>query len=191
MQPLTTIRREKRVNVGQGMSLVTADPEHVLTTVLGSCVACCLYDPRLQIGGMNHFLLAEPRAGLAGIGGGIEAERYGLYAMELLINDMLKNGSSRPQMRAHLYGGANLHDGMRAIGTANAAFAQRFLEDDGIRLSYSHLGGSQARRIDFRATSGQVRCRVVDVPPVPVVAPAGSTGDVELFGSARTEATGR
>jgi len=171
-----------RMTVSQGTRHVTDDPSMVLTTVLGSCVACCLYDAHARIGGMNHFLLAEPHAGTAY--GGAEAERYGLYAMELLVNDMLKAGSIRLHLRAHLYGGANLHRGMHAIGTANANFARRFLEADGIPILHSHLGGTQARRVDFRAAMGQARCRVVEEDVAPVVrrpAAMATLGEVELF----------
>lgn len=153
------ISREYRINVVQGTNYVTDNPEAVLTTVLGSCVACCLYDPVQRIGGMNHFLLPEPHADIAH--DSAEAERYGLLAMELLINAMLKHGATRGDMRAHLYGGANMHSGMQAIGTNNAAFARTFLKNDGIVLSHAHLGGGSARRIDFRAALGQTRCRVV------------------------------
>lgn len=173
---------EQRINVIQGTTFVTEDQNVVLTTVLGSCVACCLFDPVLKVGGMNHFLLSEPRNGLQRDSS--EAERYGSYAMELLVNDMLKHGSSRGRMRAHIYGGANLHAGMQAIGTANADFARRFLASDGIQLSHSNLGGTSARRVDFRAALGQARCRIVEAEvPVetrrPVAAP--KLGEVELF----------
>lgn len=175
--------RERRINVIQGTTYVTDDPQVVLTTVLGSCVACCLFDPYAKVGGMNHFLLSEPRAAM--VRDSAEAERYGLYAMELLVNDMLKYGATRGRMRAHLYGGANLHSGMQAIGTSNASFARKFLDDDGIQLSHSHLGGISARRVDFRAALGQARCRVVESEvPVevrrPAIAPA-KLGEVELF----------
>jgi chemotaxis protein CheD len=171
-----------RRTVGQGTRYVTNDPAIVLTTVLGSCVACCLYDGHMKTGGMNHFLLAEPGGGIAH--GDTEAKRYGLYAMELLVNDMLKAGSIRPHLRAHLYGGANLHRGMQAIGTTNADFARRFLEADGIPIIHDHLGGTLARRIEFRAAMGQARCRVVEEDIAPVsrrLAVAAPTGEVELF----------
>jgi len=177
-------RIEKRINVLQGTSLVTADRNVVLTTVLGSCIATCLYDPIAHVGGMNHFLLSHP----AGFDGADAAEsaRYGVYAMEVLINEMLKAGAIRSRLRAHLYGGANLHAGMKSIGTANARFAEEFLRDDGIPLVHSHIGGNEARRVDFRAALGQARCRVVHnvvvqerkVEPAPA---AKGAGDVELF----------
>ena len=168
--------------VVQGESEVSRDPSITLTTVLGSCVACCLYDATAGIGGMNHFLLPVPPEREWRQNG--EAERYGLYAMEVLVNEMLKRGATRPTMRAHLYGGANLHAGMRAIGTANDRFARTFLHADRIALVRSDTGGSQARRLDFQPASGRVRCRAIqdhmtDAAPARAVAPVG--GDVELF----------
>lgn len=182
--PDTILLPEKRVNVIQGMTHVTSDPSVVLTTVLGSCVAACLFDGVAGVGGMNHFLLSEPRHGDLALGG--EAERYGAYAMELLINEMLKAGASRGRMKAHLYGGANMHAGMQEIGSANARFAVEFLSRDGIPLTLKNLGGTSARRVDFRAVKGQARCRVLsDQPPPaelrPTPTPAASVGDVELF----------
>jgi len=172
-----TIRR----NVLQGEFEVSRDPDVVLTTVLGSCIACCLHDPVARIGGMNHFLLASPPSSRSGLGD--DARRYGLYAMELLVNEMIKLGAVRATMRAHLYGGANMHSGMRAIGTENTRFAEEFLRADGIELVRSDTGGVQARRLDLQPATGRVRCRSVqgDVPQAPVARVPVTTGDVELF----------
>lgn len=172
-----TIRR----NVLQGEFEVSRDPDVVLTTVLGSCIACCLHDPVARIGGMNHFLLASPPNSRSGLGD--DARRYGLYAMELLVNEMIKLGAVRATMRAHLYGGANMHSGMRSIGTENTRFAEEFLRADGIELVRSDTGGVQARRLDLQPATGRVRCRSVqgDVPQAPVARVPVTTGDVELF----------
>lgn len=182
--PGTIVLPEKRINVIQGMTHVTSDPGVVLTTVLGSCVSACLFDGIAGVGGMNHFLLSQPRHGDLGMDGA--AERYGAYAMELLINEMLKAGASRSRMKAHLYGGANMHAGMQEIGSANARFAIDFLARDGIPLTFSNLGGTSARRVDFRAVKGQARCRMLadQSPPVetrPTPIAVASVGDVELF----------
>lgn len=170
-----------RITVVQGMTYVTAAPV-ILSTVLGSCVACCLYDATAHVGGMNHFLLAEPHRGITCDQG--EGERYGVFAMELLVNEMLKAGAVRDRLRAHLYGGANLHAGMQAIGTTNASFARGFLERDRIPLIHSDLGGTCARRVDFRASLGQARCRVIEnevaIQPVRAM-PRQEIGNVELF----------
>ncbi len=169
--------RPVRLTVMQGQARVSGDPRVELTTVLGSCIACCLYDPSSNVGGMNHFLLAEPTNGR-----GVD-EQYGAYLMEVLVNEMLAYGASRAAMRAHLYGGANMHTGMRRIGSANAAFATNFLNSERIELVRSSLGGAQARRVDFRPARGQARCRLVDevVAPQPTIRSAATRGDVELF----------
>lgn len=170
-----------RHNIVQGEFEVSRDPDLVLTTILGSCIACCLFDPVARIGGMNHFLLASPPNSVNGLAD--EARRYGLYAMELLVNEMIKQGAARVTMRAHLYGGANLLSGMRAIGTENARFAQEFLRADGIQLARADTGGVQARRLDFQPATGRVRCRLVqgDFPQVQVARAPVPAGDVELF----------
>lgn len=175
--PSTALVRPVRLTVMQGQARVSGDPRVELTTVLGSCIACCLFDATSNVGGMNHFLLAEPKGGR-----GVD-EHYGAYLMEVLINEMLAYGATRPAMRAHLYGGANMHSGMTRIGSANAAFATAFLEQERIPLVRSSLGGNQARRVDFRPARGQARLRLVDdtVAPQPIERPAATRGDVELF----------
>ncbi|MDE1915777.1 MAG: chemotaxis protein CheD [Sphingomonadales bacterium] len=171
-----------RITVMQGQARVSAGPRVELSTVLGSCVATCLYDPEVEVGGMNHFLLAEPPAGMAT---GDFDEHYGVYLMELLINEMLAHGAAKPRLRAHLYGGANLNSGLARIGTRNAEFARQFLSDERITVVREDLGGSHARRVDFRPARGQVRCRAVETTMVPETRPTPrpmvSRGDVELF----------
>ncbi|WP_066651424.1 MULTISPECIES: chemotaxis protein CheD [Sphingomonas] len=180
-QPIDTAasapRPPVRLTVMQGQARVSGDPRVELTTVLGSCIACCLFDPTSNVGGMNHFLLSEPKGGR-----GVD-EHYGAYLMEVLINEMLAYGASRMALRAHLYGGANMHSGMTRIGSANAAFAVNFLEQERIPLVRSSLGGVRARRADFRPAHGQARFRFVDesFAPQPTPTPAASRGDVELF----------
>jgi chemotaxis protein CheD len=172
----------QRLTVMQGQIRVSAEPGVELSTVLGSCVASCLFDPEARIGGMNHFLLAEPPAS-HGVGD-IDVQ-YGVFLMELLINEMLNRGAVKKRLRAHLYGGANLHVGMTPIGSANCAFAKSFLQRERIPLLREDLGGSCARRIDFRPASGQVRCRSVEnalaPEPKPTIRTGRASGDVELF----------
>ena len=86
-----------RLHVGQGEHLITGDPEVMLTTILGSCVAMCLRDPVARIGGMNHFLLPSGR-----MDGADEGRRYGAYAMEVLINGVLSAGGRRDRLEAKL-----------------------------------------------------------------------------------------
>jgi chemotaxis protein CheD len=172
----------ERITVMQGQALVSGEARVEMSTVLGSCVALCLFDPDARLGGMNHFLLAEPPA--SGNGGPVD-EYYGTYLMELLVNQMLGRGARKSRLKAHLYGGANVNRNMMRIGTANADFARSFIQREGIELLRSDLGGTNARRVEFRPASGQVRCRHVEdrfAPPVqPNTRPAKATGDVELF----------
>jgi chemotaxis protein CheD len=148
---------EQRITVMQGAAEVSDRPGTILTTILGSCVAACLYDPIARVGGMNHFLLAEPGHG----GSGGQDEAFGVYLMEILINAMLKHGASRSRLRAHLYGAANFHPRMAFVGQSNAAFARQFLEQEGIPCLRADLGGRQARRVEFDAVEGRARALIV------------------------------
>lgn len=172
----------ERVTVMQGSALASASPSVEYSTVLGSCVATCLYDPEAHVGGMNHFLLSEPPASTPGIQ--ID-EHYGVYLMELLVNEMLGKGARKQRLKAHLYGGANVNRNMMRIGSMNADFAREFLRREGIALMREDLGGTQARRVDFRPASGQVRLRTVEdrfAPSIPSTPrPVVARGDVELF----------
>ncbi len=176
----------RHIGIIQGDRGVSADPQIMYSTVLGSCIAACLYDPDARVGGINHFLLGEPQPGQ--VVDAAAAHRYGVHAMELLVNDMLRHGARRERLRAHLYGGANLHAGMRAIGSDNAAFAIRFLQQDRIPLVVRDLGGTSARRVDFQPALGRSRAKLVRdtaVPPPPrrpLPPPAAvDSGDLDLF----------
>jgi chemotaxis protein CheD len=171
----------RRITVMQGQARASNEAGLSLTTVLGSCIACCLFDPLAGVGGMNHFLLAEPPQGR---GAGELDENYGAYLMEVLINQMLGLGASKGRMKAHLYGGANMHRAMLKIGTINGQFAQSFLERERIPVVHADLGGSVARRVEFLPALGKARCRSVAaeiVAPEPVQRAPRATGDVELF----------
>ena len=171
-----------RVTIVQGEAKASTDPRVEMSTILGSCVATCLFDPVARVGGMNHFLLAEPPAHVRNQ---TFDSDYGLFLMELLINEMLALGAHKSRMRARLYGGANLNPDLSPIGTANAAFARQFLERENIPKVFEDLEGTQARRIQFRPASGQVRARLVPAETAPTQKPLGrpqsALGTVELF----------
>ncbi|CUH82419.1 chemotaxis protein CheD [Tropicibacter naphthalenivorans] len=172
--------REKLTNVIQGDYFISEDPSEVLTTVLGSCIAVCLYDTQRKIGGMNHFLLPS-RDGQDG-----ENVRYGAYAMELLINGLLKKGAMRNRLEAKVFGGASMMGNLRDIGASNAKFAHKFLSDEGIPCAAESVGGTSARRIRFWPTSGRVRQLLVtdkvDVTPAVVAPPPPKpANDITLF----------
>jgi len=172
----------RRVSIIQGEHAVVAEPDTVITTVLGSCVAVCLQDPVTRIGGMNHFLLGEPAPGERI--GREEMQRYGVHAMELLINAMMKKGADPARFRAHLYGGATIIAGLGTIGSSNAAFARRFMATEGIAVGHLDLGGSHARKVEFLPHQGKARATAVsDAPPTVAAAPLlpAVGGDLELF----------
>ncbi len=171
-----------RVTVMQGQAVASADPSLEMSTILGSCVATCLFDPHARVGGMNHFLLAKP---LNEFRDRKFDSDYGLYLMELLVNEMLHLGASKMNMKGRLYGGANINSDLTPIGSANADFARGFLRQEGIPQVFEDLEGRSARRIHFRPASGLVRCRQVMDEAVPKEKPQGrpkaSLGAVELF----------
>jgi chemotaxis protein CheD len=173
----------KKIHVIQGEHYVTDDPEVMLTTILGSCVAACLRDPGTGIGGMNHFLLPDNDSGDGA------ALRFGAHAMELLINDILRRGGKRNRLEAKLFGGGRMFDGLTDVGEANANFAERFLKDEGVPVLGGSLRGPQARRVQFWPVSGRAMQRFVDDPSqikilreAPVRRPpVEDEGTVELF----------
>lgn len=145
-----------RIHVVQGDHHVSGDPETVLTTILGSCVAVCMTDPVRGVGGMNHFLLPGGRAD-----GADEGRRYGVNLMELLINDLLRLGAKRDRLQAKLFGGARMFDGLSDVGASNAAFAEKFLRDEGIPVVGRSLGGVEARRVQFWPSTGRAQQKTV------------------------------
>ena len=142
--------RPNLMHLVQGEHAVSGDPEIALTTVLGSCVAACMWDARAGVGGMNHFLLP----GALDRSGGME---QGVHAMELLINALLQGGARRDRLEAKLFGGARMVKNLSDIGAQNAAFAADFLRQEKIINHGGSLGGDQARRIRFWPTSGKAQ----------------------------------
>lgn len=174
-------RRPKRVHVIQGECHVTDERDTVLTTVLGSCIAACMRDPVLGIGGMNHFLLPGEA------GSQKDDERFGVYLMELLVNGLLKRGASRHSLETKLFGGARTVQGFADIGAKNFEFARRFLENESIRYVGGSVGGDQGRKLEYQPSTGRARQfllpRSTVEPVLPVIrrpAPA-EVGNVELF----------
>jgi chemotaxis protein CheD len=131
---------------------LVVDDDTALTTTLGSCVAACIRDPLLGIGGMNHFLLPDGHSG-----DGAPA-RYGSYAMELLINDLLKRGAHRKRLEAKVFGGANVLKGFTSnpVGTRNAEFVRSYLASEQIPILAEDLCGIHPRRVWFFPNTGKV-----------------------------------
>ena len=177
-----TVLSSRRLHILQGESRVSAEADTVLTTTLGSCVATCMRDPIARIGGMNHFLLPH-RQDLAGS----DAVRYGAYAMEVLINELLHAGCNHHRLEAKLFGGARLHGGLPDIGEQNVAFAVHFLKHEGITLLHGSVRGEHARRIQFWPATGRARQLVLSSTENTIFdaeyseSPAPLSGSVELF----------
>ncbi|HIJ95210.1 MAG TPA: chemotaxis protein CheD [Desulfuromonadales bacterium] len=127
----------------------------VISTLLGSCVAACLYDPIRKIIGMNHFMLSSQRYSQELPIYESEAGRYGINAMELLINDMLDKGAKRSSLRAKVFGGASIFrksesaDNFLCVGQVNSRFIKAFLINEGIPLEAENLMGEYGRVIHF------------------------------------------
>jgi chemotaxis protein CheD len=185
---LASPARQKKINIVQGEHHVAKDPDVMLTTILGSCVAACLYDPVAALGGMNHFLLPgdRPGADLAQSGG---AMRYGAYSMELLVNGLLREGAERHRLRAKLFGGARMLKGLTDVGNANAEFAERFLLQEGITVVGGSLRGDRGRRIQFWPTTGRAQQiefgnnddAIFKTESRIALAPPKAAGSLELF----------
>ena len=135
------------VKVFPGEFYVTRQPDEILVTVLGSCVSACIRDPVIGVGGMNHFMLAKGHSG--GWGDDPQSARFGNFAMEKLINELIKAGCSRERMEIKVFGGGNVIDASTAIGSDNAEFVLRYLEAEGLRCAAEDLGGSYPRRIHY------------------------------------------
>ena len=134
----------------------------MLVTTLGSCIAVCIHDPILRIGGMNHFMMPDVPKTIAG-SGGMQAfdnsARYGLAAMEQLINDLMSRGSRKEYMQFKVFGGANVINSSANIGTANTKFALEFIKSEGYKLISEDTGGILGRRVHFFPTTGKVMRR--------------------------------
>lgn len=170
----------RTVTIVQGEQKVICEPDVLISTLLGSCIAVCLHDAEARIGGMNHFLLGEP--GTEQTVTPQDMQRYGIHAMELLINGMMRAGASRNRMRAHIYGGANIIAGLGNIGSKNAAFTDRFMATEGIAVGHRDVGGNQPRKVEFLPWEGKVRAiKVKDIPHAPPRVAKPQVCEVELF----------
>lgn len=137
-----------------GQYYVTA-ADKLIVTVLGSCVAACIFDPIREVGGMNHFMLPKNNAvdRLADT-----AYRYGIHAMEILINDCLSLGAEKKRLVAKVFGGARVIPGyvQNDIGATNSEFVVDYLKTENIPIISSDLMNNYARKIYFTPATGSV-----------------------------------
>ena len=128
----------------------------LIVTVLGSCVSACIRDRVSGIGGMNHFMLPDGDGDLSNPASA--SMRYGAYAMEMLINQVLKAGARRENLEAKVFGGGNVLRGFTAIniGEQNAAFVRKFLREEKIRVVAEDLNDVHPRKVYFFPATGRV-----------------------------------
>jgi chemotaxis protein CheD len=135
-------------HVPPGSFGIASEDGVVLSTLLGSCIAACLFDPGRRIGGLNHFLLPEGEGTML----------YGDHAMEVLLNAILTRGGRRPNIVAKIFGGARMACGASIlnVGERNIRFARAYLAKEGFPVLAEDVGGSRARRIWLHAGTGRV-----------------------------------
>lgn len=155
------VERGVITTVHQGDCHVSDAADVTFSTVLGSCIAACVRDTAANVGGMNHFLLAE-QSGSAKDRYGASA-RYGAYAMEELINKVLKKGTGhKGNLEVKVFGGGKINSSLADVGAKNIDFVHKFLSDEGFRISSEDMGGTFARRVLFSPTTGRVRIKRLD-----------------------------
>ena len=136
--------------------------DEIITTVLGSCVSACVRDPITGVGGMNHFMLPGDTAESLTKWGGQDAleTRYGIAAMENLINDILKQGARKNKLEVKLFGGGRiLAMNVNDVGDRNISFAREFVRAEGLAIAAEDLGGPHPRKVNFFPKTGKVMIR--------------------------------
>ena len=150
----------------------SVESEKPLSTLLGSCVAVCLFDPTLKIGGINHFML--PEMGRSKYGD-VDSLLSGNYAMEALLNALIGKGAKKARLQAKAFGGGTIIDtgeSMPGIGSRNAHFAKDWLAREGIPLVSSDFLGPWSRKVIFLPSNGEAFCKrmVTNMATVDVIA---------------------
>jgi chemotaxis protein CheD len=147
------------LNINPGGWAVEA--ERPISTLLGSCVSVCFYDPKLRLGGMNHFLLPSKRADNRD---DLEVVIAGDFAMEVLFNALLAKGARKERLVAKAFGGGNIVSSLHStIGDSNAKFASDWLACEGIPLIGSDFGGPWSRKVVYVPNTGEAFCRRLPV----------------------------
>lgn len=149
------------VKVFSGECYIADKPGEMMVTILGSCVAACIRDPEMGIGGMNHFLLPGGDSHAEKMAKTDAANRYGSYAMEELINGLLSRGAKRNRLEIKLFGGGNVIDSSAMIGDKNVRFVRQFLRNEGLPIATENLGGDLPRRIHYYPDTGKVMMRTL------------------------------
>jgi chemotaxis receptor (MCP) glutamine deamidase CheD len=171
------------VTINVGETHTSAVPVEI-KTLLGSCVAACMYDPVAHIGGMNHFLLPHTKSTHE-----IDRQRFGVHAMETLINGLMRAGADRRRLQCKIFGGGNVLGSVTrrpTVGEQNAAFAREFLLKEGIELVAAHVGGNSGMEVRFHPHTGKVFVRAISRDLIDLAREEAEEmpvkgGDAELF----------
>ena len=145
-----------------GEFYVTQSDEAVITS-LGSCVSACIRDPAMGIAGMNHFMLPLQRGKAWSVHSALDslANRYGNYAMEHMITDILKHGGRRKYLQVKIFGGSRVLNNVTAVGDSNIRFVRNFLQLENIEIIAEDVGGINPRKIFFFPESGKVMVKKI------------------------------
>jgi len=142
-----------------GEYFVTLRDEAIYTT-LGSCISACIRDRVSGIGGMNHFMLPISSSTNSWKASDSSAStRYGNFAMEHLINDILKNGGKRQNLEAKIFGGGRIIANMTDVGLRNIAFARDYLQTEGLQVASEDVGDAFPRLVVYYPATGRVRVK--------------------------------
>lgn len=142
-----------------GEFFVSKEPM-IVYTVLGSCISACIRDPFVGVGGMNHFMLPEPKE--AGNDSWGESTRYGSFAMESLINEILKRGGNRNRLEIKLFGAGKIYEGHIDVGAKNAKWVTEYLKSEGLAVLSSDLGDVFPRKVYYFTDSGRVLMKKIE-----------------------------
>lgn len=146
------------VKIFAGDWYVSTASGEMISTILGSCVSACIRDPYIGVGGMNHFLLP----GDDGMDSSHSAAaRYGMFAMENLINGILKAGGCKDRLEIKVFGGGNVTSNSTRIGSKNAKFIRDFLHKEGVKIFSEDLEGNYPRRVHYYPDTGKVMMRIL------------------------------
>ena len=141
-----------------GQYYVTISDE-IITTVLGSCISACIRDSKLGIGGMNHFMLPSSDIEAAKLNTTTDAARYGNYAMEHMINDILKNGGRRENLEVKIFGGGKILKNMTDIGLRNISFIHEYIKTEGMKIISEDVGDVHPRKVIYHPASGKAQVK--------------------------------
>ena len=142
-----------------GEYFVSEEPM-VVYTVLGSCISACIRDPLIGVGGMNHFMLPEPKDTAHDSWG--ESTRYGSFAMESLINEILKRGGHRSRLEIKLFGAGKIYEGNIDVGANNAKWVLQYLKSEGLIVVKTDLGDVFPRKVYYHTDSGRVLMKRIE-----------------------------